>query len=65
MHLEDGKITIQGDGCKIVMEGGKIILDGEVYLGSASASRAVAALGSVDSDGDAEVGNLLTKVFGV
>lgn len=65
IHLEDGKCTISAGGCTIVMHGGKIILTGDIYLGNAGASRAVSAIGTIDSAGHSETSNLLTKVWGI
>ncbi|AWN43173.1 phage baseplate assembly protein domain-containing protein [Methylobacterium durans] len=51
--IEDGKVTIKG---------AEIVLDGNVKLGGAGASREVALKDSVDSDGDVMQSNLATKV---
>ena len=42
----------------------KIVLDGTVYLGGADASRMVSAKDTIDSNGDIDVDNFLTKVLG-
>lgn len=40
-----------------------IVLDGVVKLGSPGADKPAAMLGSIDTDGDAQVSNLATRVF--
>lgn len=40
-----------------------IVLDGTVKLGSPGADKPAAMLGSIDTDGDAQVANLATRVF--
>lgn len=61
---DDGSYFLKAGGCSIEMKGGKIILTGDVYLGGADADRAVSAINTVDTAGDLEVSNLLTKVWG-
>ena len=51
--ISDGTITIKAT---------TIVLDGDVKLGGADASRALALKDSVDSDGDTMLSNLATKV---
>lgn len=69
--FQSGGITIQDiNGNKIVMESGdvtitapKIILNGTVYLGGASASKPVSIQGTVDTGGFADISSEATKAF--
>jgi phage baseplate assembly protein V len=56
-----GEVTIKS-AAKVTLQAPTIVLDGNVFLGGAGATRPLALQGSVDSDGDTEVGNLATKV---
>ncbi len=47
----------------ITLKATTIILDGAIKLGGAGANRALALMGSIDSNGDTLNGNLATKVF--
>lgn len=48
----------------ITLKAPTIVLDGSVKLGGPDANRPLALEGSIDTDGDAEVGNLATMVVG-
>lgn len=61
------EVTVGGATIKIVdgaihLTADRIIFEGEVFLGGPDASRPLALLGSVDSDGDIAIGNLSTRV---
>lgn len=61
----DGTVEIFGGGsCKITMTGGKIYLDGDVYIGGGPGAtfKPTSQEGTIDSDGDVEVSNFATKV---
>lgn len=61
----DGSIVLKCSGAaSITLSGGDIILNGNVKLGSAGASRPLSLQGTVDSAGHSEVSNLATKVWG-
>lgn len=62
ISIVERKIRIVG-GDEVHISAATIILDGVVKLGSPGASKAAAMLGSVDTDGDAQVSNLATRVF--
>lgn len=61
----DGSIVLKCSGAaSITLSGGEIILNGDIKLGSASASRQLSLQASVDSAGHTQVSNLATKVWG-
>lgn len=61
----DGSIVLKCSGAaSITLSGGDIILNGNIKLGSASASRPLSLQASVDSAGHTQVSNLATKVWG-
>ena len=55
-------ITIEPNGT-VTIKGAKLILDGMVYLGGADASKPASMQGSLDTRGDAQTGQLSTKVL--
>ena len=59
--IGDSTVTIAKDS--ISLKASKIILDGTVYLGGTDASRPAAMQGTIDTAGNADVGNLSQKVF--
>jgi len=62
---KDGSLELSvSGGAKIILSGTDIILDGNVKLGGADASRPLAAQGTVDTGGFADTSNLLTRVKG-
>lgn len=58
-------INITSTGDKVTIKGTEIILDGIVRLGSADATRAVSAHGTIDTGLFADDTNQLTKVYGI
>lgn len=70
VKLSQGEIKAVVGGASLTMttdtitaKAGTVVLDGEVKLGSPSASRPASAQGTIDSRGDADSGNFATKVF--
>lgn len=64
---DDGTTYIRITAGKITLHGAEIELDGNVRAGGtvASATRPVSADGTTTSDGASDVGNFLTRVFGL
>jgi hypothetical protein len=56
-------IKINGDD-SITLTSSKIATVGNTYLGSSDAAKPVSAQGTIDSRGDSDTSNFLTKVFG-
>lgn len=66
----DGTINIEADSGDITLKSANIILDGQVFMGGSkaavqAANRPVSAKGTVDTNGDSDIGNPLTKVWGL
>lgn len=61
----DAPTVLINASTKCVITSPKIAHVGTSYFGSEDASRPVSAQGTVDSDGDADTGNFLTKAFGI
>lgn len=62
ISIVERKIRIVA-GDEVHISAATIILEGTIKLGSPGASKPAAMLGSVDTDGDAQISNLATKVF--
>ncbi len=62
ISIVERKIRIVG-GDEIHLSAATIILEGTIKLGSPGASKPASMLGSVDTDGDAQVSGLATRVF--
>lgn len=60
IHLDAKSVVVGGP---ITGADGKVVLGGQIYLGGAGAARPVSGQGSVDTRGDAQVGNLSPNVF--
>jgi len=61
---ENNFVTVDGKNKTITLKSSKIILDGTVYLGSKDANRPVSAKDTVDTAGEKDKSNFLTKVLG-
>ena len=60
--IKQGATTLTLTGDKAVLKSDQIVTDGESHIGG-EGGKPAALEGSIDSDGDIEVGNLATKVF--